>query len=467
MRTEGRLFVLSILSERTTPPMNLIEEIISTVEHWQKQLLTASDESDLHCNSLAAMEQSAYLLAQRLAQLALAHLLKQSGTVYQRSIRPCPCGANQRFQRYAPRTLRTLMGEITYTRAYYRCGSCGESSFPLDEQIQQSPRSISPGLQRVLALLSAHLSFTEAERVLRQVAGVSVSARQIETVAEEVGLKAEQLQQQEEELSTSRWLSQSSGPNQPSPKTYIVEMDGVQVGLQDGSWQEVKCGVIYELNQRVEISAGRWELLNRQRCVVRGDVVAFRARLWALCLRAGIGDQDQVIVIGDGAQWIDQTAQLLFPKAVRILDYYHASERIWAVANARWCEGSAQARQWAEERLSQLKDGQVRAVIGSIKRLKMRAGEGQSVRTATISYLSNRLEQMEYGDYTRQGLPIGSGAVESSCKQLVTARCKQAGMRWGEAGVDAILALRCFVVNERLDELCRKPVINIDWAEAA
>lgn len=97
----------------------------------------------------------------------------------------------------------------------------------------------------------------------------------------------------------------------------------------------------------------------------------------------------------------------------------------------------------------------------------MKAGESQTQRATTINYLSNRLEQMQYGEYTKQGLPIGSGAVESSCKQLVTARCKQAGMRWSEAGVDAILALRCFVVNERLDELCPKPAISIDWAVAA
>jgi hypothetical protein len=174
-----------------------------------------------------------------------------------------------------------------------------------------------------------------------------------------------------------------------------------------------------------------------------------------------------VIVIGDGAQWIDQTAQMLFPKAVRILDYYHATERIWAVASARWGESSPQAKQWALARASQLKGGEVGAVVGSIKRLRMKAGEGQAVRSGAISYLSNRAEQMQYGDYAKQGLPIGSGAVESSCKQLVTARCKQAGMRWSEAGVDAILALRCFVVNERLDELCPKPAINIEWAEAA
>ena len=157
--------------------------------------------------------------------------------------------------------------------------------------------------------------------------------------------------------------------------------------------------------------------------------MALRARLWALCPRAGLRATDRVIVIGDGAQWIDQTSQLMFPKATRILDYYHSAERIWEVANARWGEGSREARQWAMAKVSQLKDGQVMAVIGSIKRLKMKAGEAQAVRSSAVSYLSNRVEQMEYGQYRKQGLPIGSGAVKSSCKQLVTARCKQAGIR--------------------------------------
>lgn len=463
MRTEGRLFVTITLCERTTPPMTLTDHIISTVADWQKHLLSSSTSAD----SMASMEQSALLLAHRLAQLALSNLLQLSGSGYDRSTRPCSCGSNQRFIRYAQRTLRTLMGRLSYSRAYYRCSSCGASSFPKDEQLHQSAREVSPGVERAIALLSAHLSFAEVERVLEQVTAVKVSARQIETIAEEVGLKAELLQQEEEQLSAGAWLTEDSGPNQPQPKTYIVEMDGVQVGLQDGSWQEVKCGIIYELEQRVEISAGRWELLKRQRCAVRGDVVAFRARLWALCRREGLREQDRVIVIGDGAQWIDQTAQIIFPKATRILDYYHATERIWLVANVRFGEGSTEGKQWAKARMSQLKSGRVGAVIGSIKRLKVKAGEAQRVKEGAISYLRNRVGQMEYGEYRKEGLPIGSGAVESSCKQIVTARCKQAGMRWGEAGVDAILALRCFVVNERLDELCRKPEISIDWAEAA
>jgi hypothetical protein len=105
-------------------------------------------------------------------------------------------------------------------------------------------------VERAVALLLAHLSFIEAERVLSEVTSVEVSARQIETVAEGIGAEAEQHQQQEEQVAASKGLTQVCGPNQPRPRTFIVEMDGVQVGLNDGTWQEAKCGVVYELGQR-------------------------------------------------------------------------------------------------------------------------------------------------------------------------------------------------------------------------
>lgn len=445
--------------------MNLIEQIITAIEHWQKHLLTSCEQDQPA--SMADMEQAAQALGKRIAQVALSHLLDQSGTGYNRCHLSCQCGGKQRFERLSQRTLRTLMGEVTYKRAYYRCRSCRASCFPLDEQIHQSQREISPGVERAVALLSAHLSFAEAERVLWELASVRLSGRQVEAVAESVGAEAELLQQQEEGLAATRGLVELTGPNQPEPRTFIVEMDGVQVGLQDGSWREAKCGVVYELGQRVEINEGRWELLKRQRCVMRGSVQAFRRRLWALCLRAGIRQQDKIVVIGDGAEWIDQTAELLFPKAIRILDYYHASERVWAVASQRWGDETEQGRLWAQGKLRQLKAGGARQVIASMRKLKAATEEGSRVIEGAINYLNGRMEQMRYGQYTRQGLPIGSGAVESSCKLVVTARCKQAGMRWGEAGVEAILALRSFVLNERLDELCPKPAISIDWAEAA
>jgi hypothetical protein len=80
-------------------------------------------------------------------------------------------------------------------------------------------------------------------------------------------------------------------------------------------------------------------------------------------------------------------------------------------------------------------------VIGSIKRLRIRGEEGVRVRREGVNYLKARREQMKYEEYEKMGLPRGSGAVESVCKQMVSARCKQAGMRWSEKGADAILAL--------------------------
>jgi hypothetical protein len=447
--------------------MTLTDQIIASTQHWQEQLRAELNAADRNPLSMAWLEQAALALGQRIAQLALADQLQQAGTGYSSSSRPCPCGHKQRFHRYSSKQVRTLVGEVTYTRAYYRCRHCQASAFPLDQQLGQSEREISPGVERALALLSAHLPFPKAEQVLLEVTAVRLSGRQIETIAERLGAVAEQRQQQEQRQAASAGLIELCGSQRPAPRTFIIEMDGVQLGLQDGSWQEVKCGVIYELSQRVEIRTGRWELRQRSRCALRGEVGEFRQRLWALCLRVGIRAQDKIVVLGDGAEWIDQTAAWLFPNALRILDYYHAAERIWAVAQARWGEATRAATRWARSKLRQLKQGRLKPVLAAMRGLKMSSGEGQRVQQAAINYMRVRQAQMRYGQYQEAGLPIGSGAVESTCKQMVTARCKQAGMRWSETGADAILALRSFVLNERLDELCPKPAISLDWAKAA
>jgi hypothetical protein len=447
--------------------MSLVAEIIAALDAWSEQMRAADAEQAQAAQSLAFQEQAALELGRRIASIALTHQLARLGTGYDRTSRPCACGRRQRFERYAPRTLRTLAGPVTLTRAYYRCRGCGASSFPLDERVGQSGREISAGVERVLALVAAHVSFATAERMLGEVAGVALSARQIEAVAEALGRQAEARQQRQEQAAATRALGEVAGPRRPEPRTWVVEMDGVLVGMQDGSWQEAKCGVLYELGQRARVQARRWELLERQRCVLRGEAAAFRRRLWALAVRAGVRAHDRVVVIGDGAEWIDQTVGQLFPGALRILDFYHASQRVWSVAAARWGEGAWQAKAWAEAKVALLKGGRVQEVVAAMRRLKPGRAEAEAVRGEAVRYLAARAGQMAYDRYQAEGLPIGSGAVESSCKLVVSARCKQAGMRWSEAGVDAMLQLRVWILNDRLDELCPKPQISIDWSKAA
>jgi len=445
--------------------MPLIEQIINTLSTWQKQLLPLTSASD--STALALLEQAAGELGKRIALLALEDQLQQLGTGYESSSRLCPCGQRQRFLRYSPRRLRSLCGTLSLRRAYYHCSHCRTGSAPLDAQLGLSARDITPGVERAATLLAAHLPFAETEFVLQELTGVALSGRQVETVAEAIGQQAEAAQQREQQAAARQGLPEVSGPQRQPPRTLIIEMDGVQVGLQDGSWQEVKCGVIYELSQRVEINPQRWELLSSRQLALRGEVAKFRQRLWATVLALGLRPCDRVVVLGDGAEWIDQTAQLLFPGALRILDYYHAAERLWAVAAARFGEGSREGEAWAQRRAAKLRGGQTKQVIASLKRLQMKTAEKRATQEDAARYLGARCEQMSYAAYEGQGLPIGSGAVESACKQIVTARLKQAGMRWSEAGVDAMVALRCYVLNRRFDELCRKPAIGFDWQEAA
>lgn len=221
------------------------------------------------------------------------------------------------------------------------------------------------------------------------------------------------------------------------------------------------------MEERVEISAGRWELLKRARCVGRETAAEFRRRLWWLLHSAGVREGDQIVVIADGADWIEKTVEELFVGARRIMDFYHAAERVWAVAEVRFGSKSEYGRKWAGEKLHRLKAGGVRAIVRAFKRLKLAEAEAKVVRDSAVSYLEGHQAGMSYGEYQAAGLPIGSGAIEGSCKYLVTARCKQAGMRWTEKGVDAVLALRCWVLNERLDELRPKAGIRFDWAQAA
>ena len=81
-----------------------------------------------------------------------------------------------------------------------------------------------------------------------------------------------------------------------------------------------------------------------------------------------------------------------------------------------------------------------------------RATTDQATKTLDTErgYFRSNAERMRYSSYRDQGLPVGSGAVESAAKHLVQQRMKRAGMRWSELSARAILHLRCALLNHDL-----------------
>jgi len=55
---------------------------------------------------------------------------------------------------------------------------------------------------------------------------------------------------------------------------------------------------------------------------------------------------------------------------------------------------------------------------------------------------------MDYAEYRSNSSPIGSGIVESACKQIVSERLKLSGMRWTHAGAAQILTLLSILLSQ-------------------
>jgi hypothetical protein len=167
------------------------------------------------------------------------------------------------------------------------------------------------------------------------------------------------------------------------------------------------------------------------------------------------GPDCPVVCLMDGERSLWDAQQAYFPEAVGVLDLFHVLERVWGVAHCFHKEGSDEAERFVEERLRDLLEGRVDAVIEDFRRRgiegRLRGNKRKVVRSA-IEYLENNREHIRYDEYLAAGYPIGSGVAEGACRHLVKDRMEQTGMRWTLAGAQAMLHVRAFYLNDQWDE---------------
>ena len=70
-----------------------------------------------------------------------------------------------------------------------------------------------------------------------------------------------------------------------------------------------------------------------------------------------------------------------------------------------------------------------------------------------LGYFQKNRKRMDYPRYRAMGMMIGSGPVEAACKTVIGCRLKRTGMRWSKDGADAVLAIRCEVLNQDYDQI--------------
>lgn len=221
-------------------------------------------------------------------------------------------------------------------------------------------------------------------------------------------------------------------------------MDGVRILGTDGAGREVKVGVVVPVRQ----TAGGKDRAPASYAAGLEPAARFGPRLALAAHQRGAEGATTVAVLGDGAEWIWNLAAEHFPTAVQIVDWFHASERIWALGRALFGDGTPATATWVAQQLDRLAQGAAASLAREWQALPCR-GEAVAVRDEQVTYFTNQAPRMAYARYRAAGWDIGSGMVESACKHLIGAREKGPGMRWSDAGAQAVAAVRVLLFNNQ------------------
>lgn len=382
---------------------------------------------------------------------------------YDGSSRACgqgACKSDQKFMGHRPRTLATLMGQVTIKRAYYHCKHCGASCCPYDRQVGLGSGHESVGLAKAASLLAAVDPFVPAAVLLQELTGQRLGDRTIHRVARRVGRVAS-AQERALALKMAAW---SVPPEwiEARPARLYVAVDGVMVHREQ--WNEAKCVTCYW-----EVPDGHGGVARHSRYAVRFESAEqFKAFVWSLAARCGLETAAaEVVLLGDGAAWIwDQVAGVLGARTVCITDWYHVMEHVWACGNALHGEGTDAAGQWVKEQETLLWEGRYPELIGQldVQRRQTRSLPKHRALADLAGYLRNQGGRLAYADFRARGMDIGSGRVESACKHVVASRMKRSGMLWSDPGAQEILSLRTAYLNGWWDRLWADKPLSLNEA---
>ena len=166
--------------------------------------------------------------------------------------------------------------------------------------------------------------------------------------------------------------------------------------------------------------------------------------------RRGLGQAARVLVLGDGAVWIGRLADDRWPQAQQRLDFYPAVQHLVAVGRALCGEDQEKFKAWIKPLVRQLKNESAVKVIRQLDEALAGLPAGPDAQTVAkeIAYLKEHQDRMDDRAGRRAGEPIGSGAVEATCRQA-QGRFKRPGQFWTKTGDEALLCLETFWRNDR------------------
>ena len=418
--------------------------------------------------SLDALARAVFARRQELTGLVTETLVQQRHRQALGQKRaPCPqCGRILPARAVVPRTVETLVGEVSLERPYFYCLECKQGFYPLDAALELAERRKQWDIQEAGARLAAEVPFETAQELFSQLTGLSLSDHITHEVVSEVGqdLRVLEVSPTAEEIA-QRVASVAQGKRQPP--ILVLALDGAHVPTRppeakgpgkgrkrkrarrarwQGEWKEAKGFRFYLVDKERIVQVLSWHQIQTD------DQVGEALRQ---VKEAGLIPEDQVrlSVVGDGAKWIWNQVKELFPTAVQVLDYYHLSERLHKVALAQFYDDPLKEREWVEATKARLFFGYLDWVLADLEGMRPRDGEAAEEIRKLLGYLKENQGWVKYASLRRKGYPIGSGGIESANKFISHVRLKRSGAWWYVEQANVMLALRCAKHNGTLERV--------------
>lgn len=359
-----------------------------------------------------------------------------------------------------PLTLVSELGEIKLTVDYGQDRASGEWFCPVRRAWGLGAhQQITPAWAQKLGFtVTATGSYEEAAAVA-SCWGRAIDDSTLHALVQRVGARA-----QVQARARYDTLPKERQPGQAPSALGVALVDGCQVRERGAGWgkkrtkknrvewHELKLGVYYRHEQAARTEGGRGLLADKVVVSWLGEPLELGRRLQWEAQREGLGRAREVLFLGDGAAWVWNLKEDRFASAHGLLDFYHASQHLWEVGRALRGEAPPELSAWVEPRRHRLRHGRERAVLGEIARLKKRRGAAGKILAREQGYFGGHAGRMNYQAVARRGWPIGSGAVESACRQK-QCRFKRAGQFWTRPGLRALLALDEARRNHHWDQL--------------
>ena len=352
------------------------------------------------------------------------------------------------------RTVLQIVGDIDLEKHNLK----SKLIVPLDEYlgIDKLPFKASLKMMMEIAFWGQNQpSFQKASEIIYRVHGIKISYVTVMNITKYVG---KLVYDYNYNIALNIWNNRANMDISIAKKkgTLYIQADGAAVNTriedENGStWKENKLGIFFsddDMYKRKDKS----NIINHKEYVSYiGNVDTFKILVFAKAVELKYWEYESIVFISDGATWLRNMIEELFPEAIQILDKFHLIENIYDYAKYIFNEDMKKAEKFKDKIIGYCYSREYNLIVKELKKYK-----GVTIPKTVCNlpvYLENNKNKIDYSTYEHNGWFVGSGAIESSNKTVIQLRLKQAGMRWSVDGANYVIALRCMWESDHWNKI--------------